>query len=384
MTGGGSGGHITPLLAVASELKKQDKNTRIVYVGQRGDQLAASVGKQPTIDEVKLIWAGKLRRYHGEGLRQLLDIKTMLLNIRDVFLVLFGTVESLRWLMKHRPAVIFIKGGFVGLPVGLAAALLRIPYITHDSDALAGLTNKMIARWASAHAVALPKEIYAYPLEKTVTVGVPISGKYEYVSLKKQLLYKKEIGLSKAEQIIFITGGGLGAKAINDAMVSIAPQLLRTFPNVYVTHAAGHQHAKSVMQAYQNVLSAADTKRVVVKDYLEDLYRYSGAADVIVARAGATNMAELAMQGKACVIVPNPVLAGGHQLKNAIAFEKAEAVKVVPQSDLQTDPTLLYDMLAALLARPDVRQKLGRQLHKFAHPQASKELAQVILGEVRA
>src|SRR5438046_1939033 len=130
LTGGGSGGHITPILAVAVELKRQRPNAHIVYVGQRGDLLGDIPQKHPAIDEVRTIWAGKFRRYHGEGWKQLLDVATLLRNLRDFFYVIIGFWQSRHLLKELQPAVIFIKGGFVGVPVGLAAATKHIPYIT--------------------------------------------------------------------------------------------------------------------------------------------------------------------------------------------------------------------------------------------------------------
>jgi UDP-N-acetylglucosamine--N-acetylmuramyl-(pentapeptide) pyrophosphoryl-undecaprenol N-acetylglucosamine transferase len=251
VTGGGSGGHITPLLAVASELKKQQPDVRIVYIGQRGDRLAEIVKEHDAIDEVRYIWAGKFRRYHGEGLKQLLDIKTVLLNIRDVFLVGLGFISSIRVLRSLKPSVIFIKGGFVGVPVGLAAALLHIPYITHDSDAIAGLANRIVARWARLHAVALPKEVYSYPPAKTVTVGVPIASEYAPVDTKQADLFRHSLGIEQASHVLFITGGGLGAKKINDVMVKIVPRLLGKYPGLYVIHTTGHAQSEAVTEQYK-------------------------------------------------------------------------------------------------------------------------------------
>lgn len=171
MTGGGSGGHITPILAVAHELKKLAPDTHIIYIGQQGDTFGTVVAEHELIDEVHTIAAGKFRRYHSEGLKQLLDLKTMWLNLRDGFRVVKGLVQSYRLLGDLKPDMVFCKGGFVGVPVGLSAALRHIPYVTHDSDAIPGLANRVIAKWAALHAVALDPSLYPYPVERTVNVG---------------------------------------------------------------------------------------------------------------------------------------------------------------------------------------------------------------------
>ena len=135
VTGGGSGGHITPVLAVAHELKKQSKNIKVVYIGQKGDSLSDIPAQSEYIDEVHLVRAGKLRRYHGEGIKQLLDLSTVFKNLRDMIWVLVGLFQSFVLLRKLRPDAIFIKGGFVCVPVGLSAAALRIPCLLYTSDA---------------------------------------------------------------------------------------------------------------------------------------------------------------------------------------------------------------------------------------------------------
>jgi UDP-N-acetylglucosamine--N-acetylmuramyl-(pentapeptide) pyrophosphoryl-undecaprenol N-acetylglucosamine transferase len=317
LTGGGSGGHITPLLALAHELKQLQPEVTLVYIGQRGDSLADVPAHDPNISEVYSVRAGKFRRYHGEGVKQVLDIKTMVKNARDGGRAIRGVAESRRLLKKLKPDLIFIKGGFVGVPVGLAAAQLHIPFITHDSDALPGLANRIIARWAAVHAVALPKEIYkTYPASKTVTVGVPISGHYQKVDPAAKQHFREELGLQAFRPMLFVTGGGNGAQTLNDAIARAVPNLLMQFPNLVVVQASGREHEQALQAYYQKTLWPEDQKHVIVKGFIEDLYRYSGAADVIVTRAGATTIAEFAVQGKACIIVPNPRLTGGHQVKN--------------------------------------------------------------------
>jgi UDP-N-acetylglucosamine--N-acetylmuramyl-(pentapeptide) pyrophosphoryl-undecaprenol N-acetylglucosamine transferase len=383
LTGGGSGGHITPLLALAHELKALQPDVTLVYIGQRGDSLADVPAHDPNIDEAFVVRAGKLRRYHGEGLKQLLDVPTVLKNTRDAGRVIYGLGESRRLLKKLKPDLIFIKGGFVGVPVGLAAAQLHIPFITHDSDAIPGLANRIIARWAVLHAVALPKETYkGYPQGKTVTVGIPVSDKYQRVDEHTKQRFRKELGLEKYEQMLFVTGGGNGARDLNDAVARAVPQLLQKFPELVVVQTAGRQHETALQTRYSETLAPDDQERVIVKGFIEDLYRYSGAADVIVMRAGATNIAEFAVQGKACIFIPNPALTGGHQVKNAEAFVEHHAAVLFLDKDLG-NADHVEKVIGDLLASPEQQRSLSEAIHSFAHPHAAKELAELILRTLK-
>jgi UDP-N-acetylglucosamine--N-acetylmuramyl-(pentapeptide) pyrophosphoryl-undecaprenol N-acetylglucosamine transferase len=378
LTGGGSGGHITPILAVAHELKRLDPSLQLIYIGQSGDSLADITHGNNDIDAVYAISAGKLRRYHGEGVRQLLDLKTALLNVRDVFRTLRGLWQSYWLLRKLKPSLVFIKGGFVGVPVGLSAAKLGIPYVTHDSDAIPGLANRLIARWARLHAVALPAEVYRYPKDKTRTVGVPVHADYQRVTPETREAYKRELGMSNYAKLLFVTGGGLGAQRLNAAIEAMLPKLLAAMPDLAVVQSVGRNHEVEIQQRYQALLSPEDLGRVLVKGFVTDMQRYSGAANVVITRAGATALAEFAVQAKACVIVPNPVLTGGHQLKNAEYLAEKQAARVVHETDLDAR---LYDVVYELLQDETGQEALGRQLATFAVPDAAKQLAMVLLEQ---
>lgn len=384
VTGGGSGGHITPILAVAHELKQLQPDVTIVYIGQKGDSLSDVPARDPNIDAIKRVSAGKFRRYHGEGLRQLLDFKTMLLNVRDAFRVLAGLFQSWRLLKHERPDIIFIKGGFVGVPVGLTAAWLRIPFVTHDSDAIPGLANRIIGRWARKHAVALPAEVYAYDPAKTVTVGVPVKAEYQLVTPEMKAAYRQEVGIPADAKMLFIIGGGLGAQRINQAIVGAMPDLMAQLPDLHVVHGAGRANEEAVRARYPELLKPTELTRVNVVGFLHDVYRYSGAADVVVTRAGATNLAEFAVQGKACVVVPSPFLTGGHQLKNAQYLEEQQAIEQVSEAEIEANPNVLAERVAALLSDPARQAALGQRFTSFGHPQAAQELARLLMDEVSA
>lgn len=380
LTGGGSGGHITPVLAVAHELKRLQPECETIYVGQKGDPLGDIPANHPDIDKVYAVRAGKLRRYHGEGLRQVLDVETTGKNIRDIGFVVAGLAQSYRLLRRLRPDVVFIKGGFVGVPVGLAAAALGIPFITHDSDALPGLANRTIARWARLHAVALPKEIYGYPADKTVTVGVPISHEYRQRSAEEITALKNQLGFDDEQRIVFVTGGGLGAQRLNEAVIGIAADILGQ-PNVMLIHTTGRNHEIEVSKRYDELLSDTARARVVVVGYTTKLYEYSAIAEIVITRAGGTSMAEFAAQGKACIVVPNPMLTGGHQTKNAQALTDRQAIRLVEESELQPDPKALLTALQGLLDDPEAVKRLGRNLHALAQPDSAQRLAVLLLEQ---
>ena len=379
MTGGGSGGHITPILAVAHELKQLEAASELIYIGQTGDRLADIPAADPAIDQVYSVRAGKLRRYHGEGLRQLLDLPTLFFNLRDGVYVLIGLVQSYRLLRRLRPDVIFIKGGFVGVPVGLAAAKLGIPFVTHDSDAIPGLANRLIARWAALHTVALPADVYRYPVAKTVSVGIPLVGDFKPVTAALKAHYRQAIGLPAAAKMLFVIGGGLGAQRINQALFEIAPHLLAEYPDLQIVHGVGRANEASATAAYRAVLQPAALARVHVKGYLSDLYRYSGTADVVVTRAGATNLAEFSVQGKACIVVPSPFLTGGHQLKNAQVLADAGAAVVVDEAAMQADPNFLARAISDLLKQPEAAHAMGQQLQRLAHQDSALRLARILI-----
>ena len=380
VTGGGSGGHITPNLAVAHELKRREPEAEIIYIGQKGDKLIDVPAHDPSIDRVCTVRAGKLRRYYGEGLKQLLDLPTVFKNIRDVVWVLTGIWQSFWLLRQLKPDVIFVKGGFVGVPVGLAAAALRIPFVTHDSDALPGLANRIIARWAQLHAVALPKEIYHYPADKTVTVGVPIARQYtKPTSAKEQRAVRSQLGLPADARVLLVTGGGNGAARLNDWLLGCAPQLFARYSDLIIVHLAGRDKETVVRQAYHKILPPAEQGRAIIKGFVTNLYDYSAVANVVVARASGTTLAELAAQSKACVIVPNPQLTGGHQTKNAQALAKRKAVRLVDEDTLRHDPQALMPALTELLDHPDKATRLGAKLHELALPDATERLAVLLL-----
>jgi len=333
------------------------------------------------IDRSIYISAGKFRRYHGAGWKQLLDIPTILLNFIDFFKFISGTITAYFILRRIKPSIIFIKGGYIGVPVGLAAAARGIKYITHDSDTVPGLANRIIARWATYHTVGMPKEYYDYPAQKTDYVGVPISDEYSYVDEGQQMKFKHEIGLDYKNDLVLVTGGGLGAMNLNKIILEIIKPLLEHDSNLVVINIAGKNNQEELTKKAEEILQSNLRNRFIIKGFIGDLHKYSGAADLVISRAGATNLAEFAAQAKACIIVPSPHLVGGHQIKNAKALEDSGSVIVVDETLAQKKPELLKTSIVELLESEKQKNALRGNLHKFAHKESAKELAKIILSK---
>lgn len=372
LTGGGTGGHITPLLAVADELKHLSSDCYVMSIGDKGSAFGHLTDSHTAIDESRSIFAGKFRRYHGESwFKRLFDIRTNLLNLRDFFYVIIGCLQSLVLVKRLKPDVVFLKGGFVGVPVGLAAAFWHIPIITHDSDALPGLANRIAGRWAAYHATALPREFYNYNPDKVRHVGVLVGQQYKFVSEAEQGSLRTEIGLPEQGSLLFVTGGSLGSQRINQAVSSVAGQLLDAYADLTIIHQVG--------KGNRGVYGSFSHERLKVMEFVDGMYRYSGAADVIVTRAGANTLAEFGIQSKACVVIPSSFLAGGHQLKNGEYLAAAEAAVVLDENQLPDKPAMLADAVGDLLNNPEKAQVLARNLHNLTVPDASRRLAELLV-----
>ncbi len=368
-------------MAVANELKKLLPDARIIYIGQKGDRLADIPAAHPAIDETYAVWAGKFRRYHGEGWRQVFDVPTQGKNIRDAFRVLAGLWQSFWLLRRLKPQVIFTRGGFVSVPVALGGKLNGVPFITHDSDSTPSLANRIIAPWAALHAVALPAELYPYPPAKTIMVGVPVDGSYVPITSKLQHEYRQELGLGHYQRMLLVTGGGNGAAQLNDVVLKNASMLLRQHQGLIIVHLAGRALSEVTDRAYDQLGLGADRGRVIVKGFVTDLYRYSGGADVIIARGGATGLAEFALQGKACVIVPAKQLLW--QSHHAHVLAERNAIICLTEAEAEHDGRL-GRVVSELLGDDAQQRQLGEALSHFARPDAARRLAMVLLEQACA
>lgn len=299
----------------------------------------------------------------------------VLQNIGDAFKAGIGFIQSFFKLIIWRPDVVFTKGGYVCLPVGLAAHVLRIPLVIHDSDAHPGLTNRVLSKWAISIGTGAPLEYYSYPVTRSQYVGIPIAAEFHPYSSLEQIAAKKEWGIATDRPLIVVTGGGLGAARINEIVAETLHSLQQLGSVILVAGAGQYDELRSVMPA--------DSQHFQLYPFVTNMHSLLGAADVVVTRAGATTILELAALEKPTILIPNGKLTGGHQLKNAAVYQEARAVVVLDEDKLDADKKLLAEEIKLLLAEPKTTAEMTQRFKAFSKPDAAKDMANLILKAAR-
>ncbi len=311
LTGGGTSGHVTPNIALLPELKKQ--GYEIHYIGSYEGIESKLI---PELDVSYYgIASGKLRRY--------IDLK----NISDPFKVVKGLHQARVLLKQIKPDVVFSKGGFVSVPVVIAAKSRGIPCVIHESDMTPGLANKLCIPCASRVCTNFPETIKHLPAEKAVLTGSPIREELFHGSRERGLSF---CGFDKSRPVVLIIGGSLGAASVNTAVRSILPALLKEFQ---VIHLCG----KDKIDASLN-----GTKGYVQFEYIkEELSDLMAAADIMISRAGANAICEILALRKPNILIPLSAQASrGDQILNAASFEKAGYSIVIQEEDVTDDKLL--------------------------------------------
>ena len=288
-----------------------------------------------------------------------------------MFLVGIGFIQSLMKLILWRPDVVFTKGGYVCLPVGIAARVLRISLVIHDSDAHPGLTNRILAKWATYIATGAPLEYYPYDRKRATYVGIPIADTFKPFSRAEQEAAKGEWGIETDKPLIVITGGGLGAARINRAVAHSLKKLQRLGSVVLVAGKGQYDELRAELPA--------DSTTFQLYPFVTNMHSLLGASDVVVTRAGATTILELAALQKPTILVPNAKLTGGHQLKNAAVYEEAAATLVVNEDAMESDTSILVEAVRSILEDTEEAAAMAKRFAAFSKPNAAKDVAAMIL-----
>lgn len=319
--------------------------------------------------------AGKLRRYHSMSAVGHLHPSILFPNFKDGFLVAIGVIQSFFKLILWRPDVIFAKGGYVCLPVGVAARILRIPLVIHDSDAHPGLTNRILSKWAKMIGTGAPLEYYNYPKNKAHFVGIPTDEKFHRFSNQDKQQARTKWGINQEKPLIVITGGGLGAKRINNAVLAVLDDLLRLGSVILISGAGQYDEL--------NAITPQNDDNFQLHGFIsDDMVSLLGAADIVITRAGATTVSELAALAKPTILVPNRELTGGHQVKNATVYQDKGAALVIDETLLQHEPKILVEAVQTILDNPHTTSEMVQEFTKFARPNAARDMARLITDAI--
>lgn len=364
LTGGVSGGHTFPLIAVSQVLSKQFPSSspiggdgiEFLFIGSRG-RFANDALAQAGIP-TKYILTGKWRRYFS------------LLNLLDPFKVPIGFVQALWHLFLFMPDAVFAKGGAASVPVVLAAWLYRIPILIHDSDAVAGRANRFLSHFADRIAIAYPSAHQFFPAKKTALIGNPVRAS---ILLGDAALAAQRFKLSPDKPTLLVLGGSLGAQVLNEAMLRVVPALLEK--HVQVIHQTGSAHHERIVAAVEAYGLKIGESGYVPAPFLGtgELADALALATLVVSRAGAGSIAELAATKKAAILVPLETAANDEQRMNAYDVAELGGALVLEEANLGEN--ILFAKIEGLLKDPALRKTMGEKLSSFYHPDAALQLA---------
>lgn len=357
LSGGVSGGHTYPLIAVARVLRKRyPQGIELLFLGGGGvfEQTAMETEGIP----MRRILYGKMRRYFS------------FLNYLDFFKLPLGILQALWHLLLFMPDVVFSKGGAASVPVVLAARFYRIPVLIHDSDSVAGRANAWLGKWVQKVAIAYPSAAQYFPSGKTALTGNPV--REEVLSGSKERA-RERFGLDPQKKTLVLFGGSQGAHGLNNALLRVLPLLLTR--GVQIIHQTGSNHLKGVLALAAELGVPTESGSYHPIDFLsaEEIGDTLAVADIVVSRAGAGSIAEVAACRKALVLVPLPSAANDEQRKNAYDIAEIGGALVLEEANLGEH--LFLENLENLLNNDDLRAEMGEKLHVFYHPDAAERIA---------
>jgi UDP-N-acetylglucosamine--N-acetylmuramyl-(pentapeptide) pyrophosphoryl-undecaprenol N-acetylglucosamine transferase len=365
LTGGGTGGHFYPLIAVAEALNIQI--TREGLVGVELYYISDTPYDKDALQKNNLrykeIRTGKIRTY------------TSVKNFTDKFLTFFAVIKALFKLFFLYPDVVFGKGGYASFPTVFAARILRIPVVIHESDTIPGRVNRWIAPYADAIAIAFPESAkYFNRPNHTALVGNPIR---EALKVLPKDTAHQMLQLDPNIPTIVIIGGSQGSERINETIVDILPKLLNQFQ---VIHQCGEKHHVWMKTRTDGILKESSyPDRYRLYSYLpEEILRNAAAvAKLIIARSG-SSIFEFALWGIPSILIPLPIAREDHQKENAYSYARTGACVVVEEANLK--PEILYHLIDDSFAHPETLEKMRAGCQTFAHPDAAEKIAALLLS----
>lgn len=354
ISGGGTGGHIYPALAFIKEVKRLHPDVEFLYIGTEN-------GLEKKIVERENI---PFKSIEISGFKRKLSFD----NVKTVMRFLKGVQKSKSYLKEFKPDAVIGTGGYVCGPVVYAASKLKIPTIIHEQNSLPGITNKFLARYVNKVAICFEEAKEHFPSEKVVFTGNPRAS--EVVSIKEGKSLQ-EFGLDEKKKTVLIFGGSRGAAPINRAVIDMQDELkAKNYQLLYIT---GEVHYEKVLNELKE---KGEAPNMITKPFLHQMPEYLKSIDVIVARAGATTIAEVTALGIPTIFIPSPYVTANHQEINARSLEKHDAAIVLRESELSGDR--LLHAIDEIAGNDEKLHQMSRLTKELGVPDAATRLYNVL------
>ena len=362
-TCGGTAGHINPAVAVASSLQKMIPGCEVLFIGAENMMEMDLIPREGyAVRSVKIT-----------NLSRELSLTGLSHNVGTIKNVLLATAEAKRIIRSFRPDAVIGTGGYVCYPVIRAAYELHVPTLIHESNASPGLTTKMLSRVTDHIFVGFEDSVKAYSDPSRVEVtGTPVRAAFSEYTYESA---RKELGIEPEEKVILSVWGSLGAAHMNEVMLSMIPLLEEG--EFRLIHCTGKRYYQRFMDSLYANAPAEKKSGVEVREYIHDMPRIMRAADLILCRAGASTLSELAFMGKPSFLVPSPNVTNHHQEKNARVLEHAGAAKVFLEGEF-TAVSLLKD-IRSFFAVPALRKAMAENMASLSGGDCADKIACRIL-----
>ncbi|PLT28099.1 undecaprenyldiphospho-muramoylpentapeptide beta-N-acetylglucosaminyltransferase [Peribacillus deserti] len=354
VSGGGTGGHIYPALALIREIKKRDHKASFLYIGTENG-LESNIVPREDIP---------FKSIHITGFKRKVSFE----NVKTVLRFLKGVKDSKRILKEFKPDVVIGTGGYVCGPVVYAAAKLGIPTIIHEQNSVPGLTNKFLSRYVDKIAVCFEEAKPFFPEAKTVMTGNPRASEVIDYKGKKGLV---SLGMDPNKKTVLIFGGSRGARPINNAVIKVLAELReKPYQILYIT---GEVHYEAILKEIE---LNANPENVVIKAFVHNMPEILSGIDLAVTRAGATTLAELTALGIPSILIPSPYVTDNHQEKNARALSEHGAADIILEKDLTGGN--LVQMMDSILMDPVKHMDMKQAAKNKGVPDSAERLYQVM------
>ena len=354
ISGGGTGGHIYPAIAIANKLKERMPNIEILFVGAEGKMEMQKVPEAGF--PIKGIWISGIQR------------KRSITNLLVPLKLLISLVQSYVIIAKFRPDVAVGVGGFASGPLLWTTSLIRIPTLIQEQNSYAGITNKLLAKKVDKICVAYDHMDRYFPKDKIIKTGNPVREDILDIDNRKAAALKF-FNFDRDKKTVFVMGGSLGARTVNISVFNRIQKIIDE--DVQLVWQIG----KIYYDDYEQKMKSYDVSRVRMYDFLREIDLAYAMADVIVSRAGALSISELSIVGKPVVLIPSPNVAEDHQTKNAEALTSRDAAILITD---QEAPEKLIDTVLEILQDKDKMLSLGINIRKLALTGATEKITDEI------